>query len=43
MPCLSHVALVLLADKNSSGRLECDIGGISDIIAKAIFPASRFD
>jgi hypothetical protein len=33
MPCLSQVALALFANKMSSGGLECDIGGMNDVIA----------
>ena len=33
MPCLLDVVLVLLANKTSFGRLECDLDGINDIIA----------
>jgi hypothetical protein len=33
MPCLSQVSLALLANKMSSGGLECDIGSMNDVIA----------
>jgi hypothetical protein len=32
-PCLSEVALALLANKTSAGGLECDLGGMNDVIA----------
>ena len=33
LPCLSEVALALLANKTSAGGLECDFGGMNDVIA----------
>ncbi|BBN04664.1 hypothetical protein Mp_3g06630 [Marchantia polymorpha subsp. ruderalis] len=33
MPCISQVALAVLANKSSSGGLECDLGCMTDVIA----------
>ena len=33
LPCLSEVALALLANKTSAGGLECNLGGMNDVIA----------
>ena len=33
MPCLGEVALAILANKPSSGGLECDLGTMSDVLA----------
>ncbi len=33
MPCLMQVALAILANKPSSGGLECDLGSLSDVLA----------
>jgi hypothetical protein len=33
MPCLMHAALAILANKPSSGGLECDLGSLSDVLA----------
>ncbi len=32
MPCLMQAALVILVNKPSSGGLECDLGGLSDVL-----------
>ncbi|CAK9867967.1 unnamed protein product [Sphagnum jensenii] len=32
MPCLMQAALAILANKPSSGGLECDLGSLSDIL-----------
>ena len=37
LPCLSEVALAFLANKTSAGGLECDLGGINDVIAPKQF------
>ena len=33
LPCLLEVALALFANKTSVGGLECDLGGMNDVIA----------
>ncbi|CAM6041561.1 unnamed protein product [Sphagnum compactum] len=33
MPCLMQAALAILANKPSSGGLECDLGSLSDVLA----------
>ncbi len=33
MPCLMQVALTILANKPSSGGLECDLGSLSNVLA----------
>ena len=33
MPCLGEVALAILANKPSSGGLECDLGAMLDVLA----------
>jgi hypothetical protein len=33
MPCLMQAALAILANKPSSGGLECDLGNLSDVLA----------
>jgi hypothetical protein len=33
MPCLMQAALAILANKPSSGGLECDLGSMSDVLA----------
>ncbi len=33
MPCLMHVVLAILANKPSSGGLECDLGSLLDVLA----------
>ncbi|BFI36965.1 hypothetical protein MARPO_0010s0097 [Marchantia polymorpha] len=33
MPCISQVVLAVLANKSSSGGLECDLGCMTDVIA----------
>ncbi len=34
MPCLMQAALAILANKSSSGGLKCDLGSLSDILAR---------
>ncbi|CAK9223990.1 unnamed protein product [Sphagnum troendelagicum] len=33
MPCFMQAALAILANKPSSGGLECDLGSLSDVLA----------
>ncbi len=33
MPCLMHAVLAILANKPSSGGLECDLGSLLDVLA----------
>ncbi len=33
MPCLMQATLAILANKPSSGRLECNLGSLSDVLA----------
>jgi hypothetical protein len=33
MPCLKQAPLAILANKPSSGGLECDLGNLSDVLA----------
>ncbi len=33
MPCLMQTALAILANKPSSGGLECDLGSLSNVLA----------
>ena len=33
MPCLGQTALAVLGNKSSAGGLECDLGGMSEVLA----------